>query len=98
MFYCPEQTTWLTWISRLEVCNPHAEAALDVNGYYTGWHKSGFRVVSMQNTEFTLVLLFINYCTIFYMNNCKLAFALHCIVPTFCLKDEEAPVIFISVP
>ena len=64
----------------------------------SGLDESRFTVVSMQNTEFTLVLLFINYRTIFYMNSCKLAFALHCIVPTFCLKDEEAPVIFISVP
>ena len=30
---------------------------------------------SMQNTEFILVLFFINYCIIFHMNNCKSTFA-----------------------
>ena len=35
-------------------------------GRYTGWAKSRFMIVSRQNTEFILVLLFINYCLIFH--------------------------------
>ena len=35
-------------------------------------------VVSTWNTEFIPVLLFINYCIIFHMNNCKPAFAQPC--------------------
>ena len=31
--------------------------------------------MSEQDTEFTLVLLFINYCIIFHVNNCKPTFA-----------------------
>ena len=37
--------------------------------------KSRFTVVSTWNTEFILVLLFINYCIIFHMNDCKPTFA-----------------------
>ena len=37
---------------------------------YTGWDKNRFIVVCIQNTEFILAL-FINYCIIFHMNNCK---------------------------
>ena len=40
--------------------------------------KSKFTVVSMQNTEFILALLFIN-CIIFYANNCKHPLAPPCI-------------------
>ena len=35
--------------------------------------------MSMQSTEFILVLLFINYCIIFHMNNRKPTFANSCI-------------------
>ena len=42
---------------------------------YAGWGKSRFIVVSMQNEEFVLLLLFINYCIIFHRNNCKPTFA-----------------------
>ena len=40
---------------------------------YTGWGKSKFTLVSMQK-QFMLVL-FINYCIIFHMNNYKPPFA-----------------------
>ena len=36
------------------------------------WGKARFSVLSKQNTEFILVLLFTNYCITFHMNNCKL--------------------------
>ena len=36
---------------------------------HTGWGKSRLTVVSMRNTEFILVLLFINYYIVFHMNN-----------------------------
>ena len=39
--------------------------------WYTGWGKSRFTVVSTKNTEFILVLLFINYYIIFHISNCK---------------------------
>ena len=41
-------------------------------GIHTEWGKSRFTVLSTKNTEFIIVLLFINYCVIFHMNNCKL--------------------------
>ena len=47
---------------------------------HTGWCKSRFILVSVQNTEFLLVLLlFINYCIIFHMNNYKPTFVPPCI-------------------
>ena len=42
----------------------------------TRWGKSRFTVIS--ETEFIL-LLFINYCIVFYMNSCKPIFATPCI-------------------
>ena len=42
---------------------------------YARLDKSKFTVVSMQNTELILVLLFNNYCIIFHTNNCKPTFA-----------------------
>ena len=41
---------------------------------YTGWGKSELTVVSMWNTGFILVLLFINYYIVFHTNNCKPSF------------------------
>lgn len=38
---------------------------------------------SVNVVEFILVILFINYCIIFYTNNCKPAFATPCIVTMF---------------
>ena len=46
----------------------------------TGRSKSRFTVVTVQDAEFILLLLFINYCIIVYMNNCKPTFATYCIV------------------
>ena len=46
---------------------------------YTGWGKSRFIVVSMQNTDFILILLLVNYYIIFCENNCKSTFAPPCI-------------------
>ena len=40
-----------------------------------GWSKFRLTVVSTQNTECILLLLFVNYCIIFHMNNCKSTFA-----------------------
>ena len=40
----------------------------------TGWGKSRLSCEYMK--QFILVLLFINYCVIFHMNNCKPTFAL----------------------
>ena len=45
----------------------------------TGWGKSRFTVVSTQNMQFILVLLFINYFIIFHTNNYKPTFASPCI-------------------
>ena len=42
--------------------------------------KSRFTVVSTQDTEFILVLLFINYCITFLMNKCRPTFATYCII------------------
>ena len=42
---------------------------------YTKCGKTRFTVVSEQNTEYILVLLFINYCVIFHISNCKPASA-----------------------
>ena len=39
------------------------------------WGKRRLTVVSTGNTELFLVLLFINFCIIFYMNNCTPTFA-----------------------
>ena len=44
----------------------------------TWYGKSRFTVVSLQNTEFILALLF-NYCIIVHTNNCKSTFAPLCI-------------------
>ena len=41
--------------------------------------KSRFTIVSMQNTEFSPVLLFIYYCVTFHTSNCKPMFASPCI-------------------
>ena len=41
----------------------------------TKWGKIGFTVVSMRNTDFILIFLFI----IFHMNNCKPTLAQPCI-------------------
>ena len=48
---------------------------------YTRCGKTRFTVVSEQNTEYILVLLFINYCVIFHVNNCKPISALPSIAP-----------------
>ena len=37
----------------------------------------------MRNTEFILVLLFISYCIVFYVDSCKPTFALLCIYNIF---------------
>ena len=52
-----------TWDSNLQI---------SVNA---GWGKSRVTVMSTWSTEFILVFLFINYCTVFYMNNYKPTFA-----------------------
>ena len=49
---------------------------------YTRWGKRRFIVVSMQTTEFILVLLFINYCIIFHTKNCKPPLAPPCVWQT----------------
>ena len=49
--------------------------------------KSGFTAVSTRNTEFILVLLFINYCIIFHMNNRKSTYA----PPRVMSEDCERP-------
>ena len=38
---------------------------------YTQWRKGGLTVVSTEHAECVLMLLLLNYCTIFRMNNCK---------------------------
>ena len=53
---------------------------------YTGWGKSRFIVVSTQNTKFIFVL-FIHYCIIFHVNNCKPPFAPHCILDNSPISD-----------
>ena len=48
-------------------------AYISKNFFIYMWGKSRFTVIC--ETEFIFVLLFINYCFIFHMNNCKLPFA-----------------------
>ena len=45
---------------------------------YSGMGKSSFTIMSTGNTEF--VLLFINHCIIFHLNNCKPNFSHPCIL------------------
>ena len=45
--------------------------------------------MSTQNTEFILVLLFIYYCIIFHMNNCKSTFVSLCTYSGTQLENEE---------
>ena len=56
---------------------------------HKGWCRSRFTVVSTWNTELILTLLFINYCTISHMNNCKPTFAPPCISATIFIKGRK---------
>lgn len=47
-------------------------------GSHAGWGKGGLTIVSIQNTEFILVLLFINVCIIFHVSNFKPALVSPC--------------------
>ena len=47
--------------------------------YRVGVGAKAVLVVSTLNTDFTLLLLFVNYCVIFQTNNYKLSFAPPCI-------------------
>ena len=57
--YCPRVRNWGALYQQLE---PKTKYRVSNNR---------FTVASMWNTEFILVSLFINYCIIFHMNNCK---------------------------
>ena len=55
--------------------------------------KTRFTVLSMQNTEFSLISLLINYCIIFHMNNCKPTFSHACINSTWFYLWTQAPTV-----
>lgn len=56
--------------------------AFDFSGITHGRAKGGWQLwVPETETEFTLVLLFIDYCIIFHRNHCPPAFAHPCIEP-----------------
>lgn len=55
----------------------------------TGLGKSRFTVVRRQNTEFVLILKFINYCIMFHADNCKPILAPPCRVNPSTMQGLE---------
>ena len=54
-------------------------ALVEQSTWNTGWGKSRFIIVNMQNTELILLFVLNNYCVVFHMSNCKFTFAQPCI-------------------